>query len=134
MKMRRLFILQFLLVISVMVVAQTDREKVAKERAKALHNAFTELPRSERAAFVEENYSENFLKQYEVKMHTDMLNNLNRDFKESEAVEFKMTDKGINMKVKRTSDGHTVYFVLYIQENSPYKIEGVSIEAGELGG
>ena len=130
--MRKLLLLVAVMAFAQILVAQNDRETIARQRANDLFEAFTSLPVDDREAYILHQYSKALLEKYDMSMHTNMLDRLSEDFGESEMGDITINARGFNMMIRRKDDGHKVKFVVYLDKNAPYLIAGYEIDAGEL--
>lgn len=114
------------------VNAQTAEQKM-EERAKMMHETLKKSDQAAHETYVKENFAKNLLEKYEMSRHTGMFKMMNRDFSDSKIVSLKFPeDNKVFMAIERNSDKHKVTFDLSFDPKDDYKINGLSIEAGEL--
>lgn len=111
--------------------AQANVE-LAEQRATSLHETIKSSDKADWKAYVEENYSEQFLEKHEMSKHVGMLERLHNDFAKSTIISVKKTDSKVAMVIERISDKHRVTFELSLDETDADKVNGISVEAGEL--
>ena len=111
--------------------AQTN-VKLAEQRATLLHETIQSSDKADWKAYVENNYSQKFLEKHETSKHVGMLERLHKDFGKSMILSVKRTDTKVAMVIERISDKHKVTFELSLDETDADKVNGISVEAGEL--
>ncbi len=131
--MKSICILLMAFTLSALSVNAQTAEKKMEERAKMMHETLKSSDQMVHEAYVKENFAKNLLEKYEMSRHTGMFKMINRDFSDSKIVSLKFPDDNkVFMAIERNSDKHRVTFDLSFDPKDDYKINGLSIEAGEL--
>ena len=111
--------------------AQTKNE-VGDQRARLFHEAIKSSESSVWKAYVQENYSAEFLEKHELATHIAMLERLHKDFSKSKILSLKKSSTKISMIIEKINDRHQVIIELSLDRMDADKVNGISIEAGEL--
>ena len=111
--------------------AQTKNE-VGDQRARLFHEAIKSSESSVWKAYVQENYSAEFLEKHELATHIAMLERLHKDFSKSKILSLKKSSTKISMIIEKINDRHKVIIDLNLDGMDADKVNGISIEAGEL--
>ena len=106
--------------------------ELAEQRAKLFHEALQSSDKADWEAYIEENYSKAFLEKHAISKHVGMLERLHNDFGKSTISSIKKSDAKVAMVIERTSDKHRVSIELSLDANDGDKVNGISVEAGEL--
>ncbi len=122
----------FFFVIGIAKSNAQSNDAIAEQIATSFHEAIKSSDKTVCETYVVENYSKKFLEQHGMSKHVGMLERLHKDFSNSKITSVKKTDNKVSMAIERTSDKHKVTFELSVDAEDDYKVNGISVEAGEL--
>lgn len=152
--MRKLFALIILQGILFNVSAQDSRDKVIEKRAREMHRVIGLSDKAQWKKFVIENYSQALIdKPMKAVVNTSeqgtaepsaeiksadnleakvaMYKQLHEDFGNSKIISIKPKDVSLEMVVENNSGLKGTFFLTF-DKKTPYLIDGISIEAGEV--
>jgi len=153
--MKKIITLVVLLIACFTSFAQDSMEKVMEKRAKEMHRVISLNDKEQWKKFVKENYTQTLIdKPMQAKVQTSdngntstssteakavdnleakagMFQRLHNDFGGSKIVSFKPTGEKMEMVLKNDM-GMMRTFNLKFEKNSPYKIDGLGIEVGDV--
>lgn len=130
--MRKIIMLFVVFAFATISVNAQSPEDIMKDRAAKMHETLKTKDIEKFKKFVNENYNERLLKEYEMSFHTGMLERLSKDFSESKIISKKVKDNKLSMVIERIRDKHRVSFEISFDDKDEYKINGIGVEAGEM--
>ena len=106
--------------------------KIVEQRALELYEALKSPDEAAWEGFINENFSHEMLEKYEMSRHLEMFRRLHNNFSASSIKSIQVKEYKVSMVVLRSSDTHPVTFEISHDKKGDHRINGLSIEAGEL--